>query len=504
MVLAAPAQAEWLRADSDHFVIFADDSEKDIRRFAEMLEKYHIAMEIATGRQTEKPSPSNRVTIYSMGTARDIQKLAGTKSRVLQGYYIPRAGGSVAFVQDMRSTRGEIDEAFGLLLHEYAHHFLISSQRYAMPRWMSEGAAEFFSSAKFNGDGSMLIGQPNVSRGYELFNADDVSIRELLDPALYAKRHSERYDAFYGRSWLLYHYLTFNNARKGQLQKYWNETAKGTPAIAAGEAAFGDLDQLEKEIDKYLRSRRLMEYTVAANALKAGAISVAKLTAGHATMLPVIAASKNGVDSERAKTLLADARAIAGRYPADAEVQAALSEAEYNAGNDAEAIAAADRAIAADPAVGNAYVQKGLALFRIAGEKGGDAAYAAAMKPFQLLNRRESDHPYPLMYYFRSYAERGISPPESARHALERASQLAPFDLSLAFNVGTMLADEGKVALAINRLRPVASDPHGGGIASQAQRVIDYLAKLREGTKADWSQVPDPVPDLDIEAPEIE
>jgi len=55
-----------------------------------------------------------------------------------------------------------------ILLHEYAHHFLISSQRSAMPKWVSEGAAQFFASAAFEGDGSVKIGRPNGSRGFEL------------------------------------------------------------------------------------------------------------------------------------------------------------------------------------------------------------------------------------------------------------------------------------------------------------------------------------------------
>ena len=35
--LAVPAQADWHRAESEHFVIYADDSAKDITRFATML-----------------------------------------------------------------------------------------------------------------------------------------------------------------------------------------------------------------------------------------------------------------------------------------------------------------------------------------------------------------------------------------------------------------------------------------------------------------------------------
>ena len=66
-------------------------------------------------------------------------------------------------------------------------------------------------------------------------------------------------------------------------------------------------------------------------------------------MMPVIIRSRRGVDDEGAKAVLTDARAIASRFPKDPAVLSALAEAEHDAGNDKEAIAAADAALADDP-----------------------------------------------------------------------------------------------------------------------------------------------------------
>lgn len=507
LALGAPVQAKWHVAESDHFVIYADDSEKNVRRFAEMLENYHAAMELASNRQIDKPSPSNRVSIYALRSARDIQALADTKSDVLQGFYVPRAGGSVAFVQDLQSTDGEPDASMSVLLHEYAHHFLISSQRFAMPLWMSEGAAEFYSSAFFKPNGGIDLGKPNLSRGWELYNAAPVPIRELLDQNAYAKRKSKRYDAFYGRSWLLYHYLTFAEPRKGQLAAYWAELARGAAPIAAAEKSFGDLDELERELDKYMRKRQLYSWVVPAEALKAeaqkgGPIAVRPASAGLAAMLPVITTSRRGVNREQASALLVKARAVAAAHPQDAAVLAALAEAEFDAGNNAEAIDAADRAIALDPAAKNAYVQKGLAMFAQAEDADNrGAAYAAAMAPFQALNKLEPDHPYPLMHYYRSFEAQGKEPDETARHALERASLLAPFDLGLAVDAARMLAQEGKVGLAITMLQPVAASPHGGHLAATAKALIQFLTSAKEGSPVDLSEFAPPVPEK-VEAAE--
>ena len=492
---ATPALAEWHKVESDHFVIYADDSEKDVRRFAEMLETYHSAMEFVSGRKVGKPSPSNRVTIYAVGDAGDIQALAKTKSRVLAGFYIPRAGGSVAFVQDLRSTRGEPDESMQVLLHEYAHHFLISSQRFAMPLWMSEGAAEFYAAATFRRDNGIDIGRPNISRGWELFNAAEVPIRELLDQAAYAKRKSKAYDAFYGRSWLLYHYLTFDEKRRGQLGAYWTEIARGAQHIPAAEKAFGDLDVLEKDLDRYVQARRMFSLTLGPERLKVGTVTVSRLSPGHAEMLPLITVSKRGVGREEAQALLVKARKVGERHPQDADVQAALAEAEFDAGNLDEAIAAADRAIAANPAVANAYVQKGFALFAQAADADDpDTAYKKAMTPFTALNKLENDHPFPLIYYFRSFVERGMAPNETARHALERASTLAPFDLGLAFDTARMQAREGSVAIAVATLQPIVANPHGGPMAESAKALTEFLRTQPEGKPVDMAAFHAPEP----------
>ncbi|MEL7199080.1 MAG: DUF1570 domain-containing protein [Pseudomonadota bacterium] len=486
----APANAAWYEASSDHFVVYADDKEKDIQRFAQNLERFHKAMEALTGRRVEKPSPSNRVVIFVVGNGRQLRKVAGKGSRNLAGFYIPRAGGSKAFVQDIKNKNGYPHFSTIVLMHEYVHHFLISSSRYEMPRWLSEGAAEFFAAASFEKDGGVLIGRVARHRAGELAYAQDVSVQELLDHELYEKRRGGRYDAFYGRSWLLYHYLTFNPDRRGQLVDYARAVFAGSSSIDAAQEFFGDLDQLQKELDTYMRGRGFKMLTLQAEDLPIGQIAIRKLPEGEAKMMPLRIRSQRGVTLEQAKELLPDVREIAAKYPEDPGVLAALAEAEYDAGNSDEAIAAADKAIAIDPSRANPYVQKGYALFRKAGDAEGearDAAFEEAMKPFGALNKIENDHPLPLIYYYRSYVQRGMEPPENAKHALERAAQLAPFDKSLWLNVAMMQLQEGKISLARQSLQPIAFDPHGGSFAEKTAALIEALKDAPEGTPVNAS-----------------
>lgn len=496
---APPAWAEWHKAESDRFVIYSDGDARNIREFAEQLERFHVAMTLLSGFKPPVPSPSNRVTVYAVGSDANLKRLYGDTGSNVAGFYIPRAEGSVAFTPNVRTGGAKTDFSMIVLLHEYAHHFTISSTPYPLPRWITEGIAEFFAAAKFAPDGGLDIGLAANHRVGELNLNDRLTVREVLDYDRTARGAGRRNDGFYGRAWLLFHYLAFNEARAGQYTEYQRRYMQGEPSLQAAEKAFGDLDQLDRELKAYQRNRRLPGWRYLPHQLPIGKIEVTALSPGMDAMMDVVLRSRRGVNNEQALALLPDARAIAARFPDDPGVLAALAEAEYDAGNDAEAIAAADRALAIDPGQKNAYVQKGYALFRRAREATDkDAAYAAAMEPFEALNAIENDHPLPLIYYYRRYAEQRKEPPENARAALEYASQLAPFDQDLRLNVAMMMIAERKNALAAQVLAPLAADPHGTNRSQRAKQLIAALQSTPDGERLDVSALREPVDTPDV------
>lgn len=475
LLFSSGAQAEWLQSSSAHFVVYANDSETNIRRLSEQLERYDAAMAKATGIVRELPSPSNRVTVYVVNTVEQVQKLAADKN--VGGFYIPRAGGSLAIIPPVTAARGEINYSMIVLLHEYAHHFLISSGGgFLLPRWTSEGAAEFFASASFESDGSVGLGQPANHRAAELTYAADVTVKDLLDPDAYEKRKSNGDDSFYGKSWLLYHYLMFSQARAGQLARYAMLLTQGKSSREAGLEAFGDFAVLEHELDKYLAQPRLKTLMLPAAILIIGPVDVRKLSAGEAAMMPIRIRSRRGVNREQATALLPKARAIAARFPNDPYVLSGLAEAEYDAGNDGQALDAANAALTIDRTQVNAYYQKGKALLRMA-DKAEDkaAAFNAARAPFLALNRLENNHPVPLIYYYESFVRQGVQPPARAISGLQRAVELAPFDLSLHMTLAVAALKTGQRDLARINLMTVAVSPHGDKLGEAAQAALKHM-----------------------------
>ena len=473
-LMPAAVRAEWIESSSAHFVVYANSSQSEIQRFSEQLERYHSALALLTKTNVVAPSPSNRVTVYVVSSEEAVRKLHGGDSKFVAGFYLPRAGGSVAIVPKVTTSSRELEFSMTTLLHEYAHHFMLTSSSFPMPRWYSEGSAEFFSAATFPTTGGVSIGRPAMHRAAELVLpgfARDVHVTELLDPAKQVR--GKRYDSFYGKSWLLFHYLTFDPARKGQLSRYNQLLTEGRSSPEAATEAFGDLAVLEKDLDAYLRKPRMLSFDLKPAFVPTGAVTLRRLSAGEAEMMPVRIRSDRGVNNEQAKLVLADARAVAARYPDDPQVQASLAEAEHDAGNDKEAIAAADKALARDPALVRAHVQKGLSLFRMADDAPDRAAaYRQARVAFAQLNRREPDHPVPLIHFYLSFVQQGQTPTDLAYTALAQASGLAPFDLGLRMMLASELVRRHRLADARTALAPIAYNPHGGSLAVAAQRVM--------------------------------
>ena len=486
MLLATPARADWHEASSEHFVIYADQGGSGVQKFAERLEKFHAAMAFMLGKEPESPSASNRVTVFVVGSQKKVRRLADLKDKFTAGIYLPRAGNIVAIVPRLRSSGSKYNlSSENILRHEYAHHFLSNISSRTFPLWFQEGFAEFYASGRDKRDGTIILGGPAQHRAYELTASREVPIEQLLDTANYVQNRSAGYDQFYGRSWLLFHYLTFEKTRKSQMTEFQKLMAGGATDIAAAREAFGDLEELDRDLKRYVARKKLSALFLPPSWLKTSPVTIRKLGDGEAEIMQVIMESRTGVDEKEAVEIVASARKIATEYPDDAAVQEALAEAEYDAGNDSEAIAAADRALTLDSKRVRAQIQKIYAYARRAESADDpDAAWKAVRAQIVVANRIEPDHPIPLMEYYRAYRAAGQTPPDIAIQGLQRALELAPFDYGLRLTVAAQYMEDKKYSVAAATLRPLAFNPH----QSEASEAAEQLLKLAE-SKADGGKI---------------
>jgi tetratricopeptide (TPR) repeat protein len=474
---AAPAQAEWRQASTKHFVIYSEDSAKVLHDFATKLERYDQAMRYVRDAPDPELSPSNRLTVFVVSGLGKVEKLYGKGGANVAGFYMGRATGSYAITPRTGGGTGinDFNEQI-VLLHEYAHHFMMQTFPGAFPAWLIEGFAEFNSTAKFEKDGSVGLGMPANHRAYGLLMASPLKIEKLLTASV-AELNPQLRDQFYGRGWLLTHYLIFDASRRGQLSTYLKEINKGTGSLEAAKKAFGDLARLDKDLNKYLNQRRMSYMNLTPDKIRVGKIEIRDLTPGEAAVMDVRIRSKRGVDEAQAKALLPIERKAAAPHAESVLAQVTLAEAAYDAGDYAGSEAAADRALKADPQCVEAMIYKGRARMALAANAGKtDAAtWKEVRKWFLAANRLEPDDPEPLMLFYSSFLAAGAEPTANASLGLERALELAPQDSSLRWMMAQQFLRESKPAEARWVLAPVAYDPHGGAAAQSAAAIIGKI-----------------------------
>jgi len=459
MVFASAARAEWQQAKTEHFVLIIDDTKEGARDFAIRLERFDAALRrlYNVGKGGEKLRP---IKIYAFGN--DLFN-ATCRCPGALAYYKPLASGSFILTQfvpkvDRKAKIGGWSTQT-LLLHEYTHHFTFSNFPIAYPMWFQEGFAEFNANSSFEPDGSLIVGYPANYRAEGLQNGgDSMSMKQLLAPDQYGYSDD---DALYGRGWLLTHYLMLNPARSGQLATYLAEMNKGVPSLEAGRKAFGDLKQLDAELDAY-RKRKLFPplRVLPGDPIK---VSVTAMTSGQGAMLPTYALMLNGVDKGHRLGTAITAEGVAKRFSDDAVVQAELAEIEYAAARYDRADEAADRALAIDPKNISALVLKGqVAVARANIAKSKDAAtWSAARSWYLKANRIDANQVMPLYRYYSSFVVAKDKPPVNAVNALRRAMVLAPESVNIALALGRQVLLDGDASAARKLFEPIAFAPHG-------------------------------------------
>jgi tetratricopeptide (TPR) repeat protein len=452
------ARAAWVEAKSEHFIIFADLDPAELKAYGERLERFDQA--VRTVRRMADPplTDAARLTIYALKSESAIGKLFGDAG--VAGFYTARVSGAAAFVpRRAGSTHTKLDlDAETIFFHEYAHHLQLQDSNLALPGWVREGFAEFFSTARIEKDGSVLIGSPPLHRAWGLNLSDGLPIEQVLGET-YGNLTDLGQDQFYGRSWLLVHYLTFERSRRGQLEKYLGAIQNGATATDAAKAAFGDFRTLHQELSRYLRGS-LNGVRVDAGTAASGQLNIRKLSPGEAALMDVKVRSKRGVTSKMAPLVAQDARKAAAPYPQDPFVQSTLAEAEYDAQQYSAAEAAADRALAVDPNNVHALIYKGRAQMAMAAANPASADWKTIRSWFARANKLDTENAEPLALYYLSYVQAGLTPTKNATAGLLYAVTLVPQDESARLLAVHQLLAEGRLAEAKSFFTPLAFDPH--------------------------------------------
>lgn len=478
-VHSLPAKAaDWYLAETEHFKVYSEDSKSETEDFVRDLERLDEVLRIISGVGPDDGTmpESSKVIVFRFGQTKDMASLAGAPRSGIGGFFIPRASGSYAFVprrQDLtysRSNQGRMQglnlEPKAVLFHEYVHYFMYQHRNAPYPAWYREGFAEIFSTLRSEDD-RFVIGDVPSWRSVEIM-AVDIDLEKMLDPPEKGDRYTVA--RTYGHGWLLASLLNFTPERRPQITEYLTLLAQGQPRLEAAEQAFGDLDELEKEMDSYRRGT--------AKVLKASylnkeppAVSIRRLTEDEEARIDLMIQSKVGVDEDAAAKQIPEARKLLASYPDSIPVMLAAAEVEFDNKNYTEAEALFDKVLSIDAEATEAVI--GRAQTALMQSHDNPAMLEEARNRFVAANNMENDHPVPLFGYYLTYALSDEKAPASAQAALESAYQYAPFDPTIRTTLAHMFLIEERPDIAKSLLNPLIQTAHGTKMAKCLRSELD-------------------------------
>jgi hypothetical protein len=377
----------------------------------------------------------------------------------------------------------------------FAQHFLLTYSPAAYPRWYLDGFGQVFSTLVVQGDGALEYGRAPQGAAPILDRYGAYPLDRVLDGRYLREGHS-RWTPVH--AWLLTHYLFFSEERRPQLRRFLAATGAGTPPVEAAKAAFGDLGVLTRELRTYHGAKKPYErvsYPADRNEepvlrrLSQGqaAFVQGRLELGSRVELPpepaAAIAPEVAEPMRRARAAavtardrwLAGLRRDAARYPADADAQLLLAEAECRSGNAGPCAAAADRALARRAGDARSLAWRGEALAMAAAsapvaERAGQLT--AARRAIAAANRADTEAVLPLLAYHRSFTRVGETAPAVAIDGLAKALAQVPAAPATRLALGTEYAARDATAEAQRILQPVARGGYDTPERPQAAAVL--------------------------------
>ncbi|MBI1686529.1 peptidase MA family metallohydrolase [Caulobacter hibisci] len=463
----------WLRAESEHFVVYSDRSENLLREYVTMLEDFDGILRLLHGR-TEAATP-RKLPVYLVSNTRQLRRAYPEAPENGRGVYFTSLDDIFA-VAIREGAGGEYDTTKGddVVLHEYTHHFMMQYFPAGYPGWMIEGLAEYYMTADLQAK-KVTIGNFNAGRAYALVNE-----RWLPMDVLLTKRPSDldRDDvsAFYAQSWLLTHYLWSDKGRRAKLETYLDAVRAGKPAMESWTAVYGDdAKTLERNLRAYMR-KSLMGMSVMRTP-PTPQIAFTRLPAGADDLILEVQLIKRGVSEEQGKALLPRVRELAAKRPNEFYSRLVLARAECDFGDRA----AGEKILKTllDERPNDLEALQVMAYSRLAAARTADfedtkAIYAEAVKYLGRAHKVDGDN-YLTLYGYAEARSFDREPTENTLNVIYRAAEIAPQSPAIRLNAARLFMRAGRYSVARQMLAPIAANPHGGGQAKQASNILKDL-----------------------------
>lgn len=471
--LAGPAKAEWLRAESEHFILYGNTSESAIRNYTRKVERFDALLRIWFPPRSDAIA-APKLTIYLADGTEDMRKVAPSIPDNIAGFYT--AGEERIFA----ITGGRGAENDHTLFHEYAHHFMYQHMPGAYPGWFVEGFAEFFATAELTPN-RMRVGLHSPGRLNSLtMGANTWLPMETILRSRAAEIGSNAH-FYYAQSWALTHYFLSTDERRAAMGRYLTAVMSGGDPVASLEPATGLTPaQLQGRVQSYLgrigfrpEQREFPPAEVTVTRLPPSARDLIWLDLRLARFVPEALRAGN----------LAEAQRAADRHPGDPWAARVLAQAHLDMKQPAQAIQVLEASLALQPDDPLALRMKAVSLMDLGDTLKEDdpeqhrALFGQARSSLARAYQLDALDYRLYLSLDRSRRASDSYPTENDLNTLLLGRALAPQVQTLTVRAAQAFLSLDDPLSAVSLLVPIANNPHGGeGMAS----IRELLAQARD------------------------
>lgn len=490
---ATPALANdgrWRRAESEHFIVFSDGSERGLLEATQTLEDFHVALETLTSTAGEEDS-SSKFEIYLVRDSSGLRAVIPSVGPGIVGFYRTSAEHMAAFLLYNDSFGHDARET---LLHEYAHHFMLHRFPAAYPRWYTEGWAEFVSTTEIS-ERRAVVGRPSERLNFlvrgnspgimmrtprSLFSVDVLPIDQLLAPERFPALHTDWDFAsrFYSTSWLAASLIANRPDLAQGLTNYVHALGEGGDPIESFEPAFGmSPEAFSSAMSAYVRggTARAVGVSLPANP---ASVQIVRLPESMDDLLLPVARLKlrSALDDDR-QDLLESVNRAASRYPNDPFAQRAAARVALLSDDTARARTLLEPIIAANGDDAEALLLLGLTYTAEAAREGQNPAAVgealrSARRHWARGFRANPDY-FPILFLY-AYSFGGGPEPLTPEQldVMARALYLAPQADDIRFAYAEALLSAARNEEAADALRPLLHTPHDEAAQTRARNLF--------------------------------
>ncbi len=479
----------WVEVRSPNFVVVCNGGEKKAREVAAHFEQIRAVYRASLPFAASHPSPP--MTILAAKDEKSLRELlpeywekghshpAGMFIQSLNLYYI------------LLRTDLSGPDPYHVIFHEYFHSLTLPYYP-NLPLWLAEGLADFYANAEITSKDASL-GMPNSSQLGLLNQEKLLPLAVLMRVDHSSPYYNEKNKAgiFYAESWALTHYLLLgdNQTHRKQLADFIAGITRGEPSDRAAAASFGDLVQLQKQLENYVHRYTFLKQVVnAPPTLNDKEFQSRTLSAAEADARIGEAFVCRQLPGE-ARPLIEEALRL---EPNLALAHEAMGLLRLSQDDRASAVASFEEAIRLDP---NNYLTHYyhaiLSPWPLPGDT--DPKIEADLQRAVKLNPDFAPAQEALA---RSEASANHDLPDAFEHA-KKALQLVPGDIQTILTIARMLLQMGKTDDAIilaRKAQSVGTDPSERAEIAAFLEVAEHFKNVKKDSNHEMAQAGDAGP----------